>query len=95
MSNRWSAGISFLLSNRSSGIVQNAPPTFTVDGTPIFFLCDPNAEYTLVTTDYLASRLIKLGINPDSVNITNLGISDVDSMTGYLPAQKDIKNINK
>ncbi len=56
---------------------------------------DPNAEYTLVTTDYLASRLIKLGINPDSANITNLGISDVDAMTGYLTAQKDIKNINE
>jgi hypothetical protein len=35
-----------------------------------------------------------LGIKPESVKITNLGIPDVDAMIDYLKAQKHIKNIN-
>jgi len=70
-----------------------------------------DAEYTVVTTDYLADKGIAPIINrvrwmgpfADNVEgmlksymkLTNLGIKDVDAMADYVRVQKNLKNITE
>ena len=70
---------------------------------------DMQADYTMAATDYLADKSINPLVNKvswlgpladnlkswlkDYVGYKNLGIGDVDAMTDYLRAQKNVKNV--
>jgi len=70
-----------------------------------------NAEYTMVTTDYLSDKGIQPLINKvswmgpladnfkswlkDYVKYNNLNIRDVDAMADYLRVQKNVSNVTE
>jgi len=101
------AGLKMTLDmNRQSGDRITALQVRQADGS--FADMDMDAEYTMVTTDYLADKGIQPLINKvswmgpltdnfkswlkDYLKYTNLNIKDVDAMADYLRAQKNVKN---
>jgi len=101
------AGLKMTLDmNRQSGDRIIALQVRQADGS--FADMDMDAEYTMVTTDYLADKGIQPLINKvswmgpltdnfkswlkDYLKYTNLNIKDVDAMADYLRAQKNVKN---
>jgi 5'-nucleotidase/UDP-sugar diphosphatase len=101
------AGLKMTLDmNRSSGERITALQVKQADGS--YADMNMDAEYTMVTTDYLADKGIQPLVNKvswmgplsenfkswlkDYLKYTNLNIKDTDAMADYLRAQKNVKN---
>jgi len=95
--------------NRNSGDRITALQVRQPDGS--YADMDMNAEYTMVTTDYLSDKGIQPLINKvswmgpladnfkswlkDYVKYNNLNIRDVDAMADYLRVQKNVSNVTE